>query len=224
MKAIFTIVVMVILNFIATFVLSLLSSLPFEMREIKTTAMLPTLRVNDLVFVEKFSPYLKQKFNRGEVVLFYPDFLESRGKTIWQKMSAALDRIKGRTGEKAYFRRVAGLAGDVVEIYCSEAKIVLPTSLSAMKNQINDTAPQAQDSVIKITCKQNNTLNTDQKCLARYTVPAGCLFLIGDNTDYLGILEDAKIFGRPQFRLSDGSKIEPQGTNQFVISKGEDSQ
>lgn len=223
MKKIVAIVGMFLLNFVANFTFSLLYSLPYEVREINSQAMIPSFKPRDLIFVEKFSPYLNQPFKRGEVVLFYPEFLSATKKNSWQKMLLALARIKGQTGETAYFRRVAGLPGDLVEIYCPEAKIVLPTSSKA--NELsNQTAPAAGCELIKITCKQTDNSNSEQKCIARYFVPKGFLFLIGDSTDYLGILEDIKIFGRPQFRISDFSLIEPQGGNSFVISKGERSQ
>jgi hypothetical protein len=79
-------------------------------------------------------------------------------------------------------------------------------------------------SLVKIAYREQDGLSEEQKCVGRYVIPKGYLFLIGDNTDYLGILEEAKIFGRPQFRFSDFNIIEPQGTNKFVISKGERSQ
>lgn len=216
MKAFFAIAGMVLLNFAANFILSIMSSLPFEVREITSPAMLPTLKANDLIFVEKFSPYLNEPFKRGEIVLFYPEFLNAKEKNIWQKMLLALARINGQTGETAHFRRIAGLPGDLVEIYGTEAKIVLPPNVIA-----NQTTPSKGGEVIKITMRQNENSKSDQKCIGRYLVPERFLFLIGDNTDYLGILEDVKIFGRPQFRVSDFTKIEPQGTTSFVISKGE---
>ncbi|MDX2107762.1 MAG: S26 family signal peptidase [Candidatus Melainabacteria bacterium] len=223
MKVILAIVGMLLLNFVANFTFSLLYSIPCEVRPINSQAMLPSLKPQDQIFVEKFSPYLNQPFKRGEVVLFYPDFLSATKKNSWQKMLLALARIKGQTGENAHFRRVAGLAGDLVEIYCPEAKIVLPATAKATE-VTNPTAPATGGEIIRITCKQSDNSNSERKCIARYLVPKGFLFLIGDNTDYLGMLEDVKIFGRPQFRVSDFSSIEPQGSNSFVISKGERSQ
>ena len=215
MKAFFAIAGMVLLNFAANFILSIMSSLPFEVREITSPAMLPTLKIDDLLFVEKFSPYLNQPFKRGEIVLFYPEFLNPKEKNSWQKMLLALARINGQTGETAHFRRVAGLPGDLVEIYAPEAKIVLPPNVIS-----NQTTPSKGGEVIKITLHQNENSKSDQKCIGRYLVPEKFVFLIGDNTDYLGILEDVKIFGRPQFKVSDFAKIEPQGTTSFVISTG----
>ncbi len=215
MRAIFAIAGMIFLNFAANLILSIISSLPFEIREITSSAMLPTLKINDLLFVEKFSPYLNQPFKRGEIVLFYPEFLNPKEKNSWQKMLLALARINGQTGETAHFRRVAGLPGDLVEIYAPEAKIVLPPNVIS-----NQTTPSKGGEVIKITLHQNENSKSDQKCIGRYLVPEKFVFLIGDNTEYLGILEDVKIFGRPQFKVSDFAKIEPQGTTSFVISKG----
>lgn len=216
MKLLIATIGMAVLNFIAYLVLSFLWSLPCEVREITSDSMLPALKIQDLVFVEKFSPHLNQPFKRGEIVLFYPEFLNAKEKSGLQKALLALARIKGETGETAHFRRVAGLPGDLVEVYCPEAKIVLPPSL-----ETNQSAPKAGGTVIKIKCSNKNMALSDQKCRGRFLIPKGFLFLIGDNTDYLGILEDVKIFGRPQFRISDFSQIEPQGTNSFTISKGE---
>ena len=223
MKAFLAILGILTLNFIATFIFSILWSLPCEVRQITSTAMLATLKPNDLVFVEKFSPYLNRSFKRGEIILFYPEFLNAKEKNSWQKMQLAIARIKGETGEAAHFRRVAGLPGDIVEVYCPQSKIILPPSI---ENQINsDSANLLQkDSPVKIVYRDQNALSVEQKCIGRYVIPKGYLFLIGDNTDYLGILEEAKVFGRPQFRFSDLNTIEPQGTKKFVISKVEHSQ
>lgn len=223
MKTILSIAGMLTLNFIATFIFSILWSLPCEVRQIKSLAMLPTIKPNDLIFVEKFSPYLNHSFKRGEIVLFYPDFLNAKEKNAWQKMQLAIARIKGETGEVAHFRRIAGLPGDVVEIYCPSSKIILPPNI---QNQIssNPTDLLKGGSLVKISYRRQGALSQEQKCVGRYAISKGYLFLIGDNTDYLGILEETKIFGRPQFRLSDFNIIEPQGTNNFVISKEERSQ
>lgn len=219
MKTLLTLISMAILSYIANFVLSFMWALPCEVREITSQAMLPTLRVQDLVFVEKISPYFNQAFKRGEIVLFYPEFLNSKEKNSLQKALLALARIKGQTGETAHLRRVAGLPGDLVEIYCAQAKIVLPPNIST-----DQMVPKAGGEVIKIVCSKKDIAISNQRCMGRFLIPQGYLFLIGDNTEYLGILEDVKIFGRPQFRFSDFSKIEAQGTNCFVISKEEQSQ
>lgn len=223
MKALLAILGMLTLNFIATFIFSLLWSLPCEVRQITSNAMLPTLKPNDLVFVEKFSPYINHSFKRGEIVLFYPDFLNAKEKNSWQKMQLAIARIKGETGEAAHFRRIAGLQGDVVEVYCPSSKIILPPNI---ENQIgsNQTELPKGSQLVKIFYRGKEAQSLEQKCVGRYAIAKGYLFLIGDNTDYLGILEEAKIFGRPQFRFSDFNTIEPQGTNIFVISKEERSQ
>lgn len=223
MKALLAIIGMLTLNFIASFVLSILWSLPCEVRQITSLAMLPTLKPKDLVFVEKLSPYIKHSFKRGEIVLFYPDFLNAKEKNGWQRMQLAIARIKGETGEVAHFRRIVGLPGDIVEVYCPSSKIILPPTI---ENQIgsNPTELPKDSLLVKITYSGQEANSQEQKCVGRYAIPKGYLFLIGDNTDYLGILEEAKIFGRPQFRFSDFNIIEPQGTNNFVISKEERSQ
>ncbi len=220
MKALLAILGMLTLNFIATFIFSILWSLPCEVRQITSLAMLPTLKPNDLVFVEKFSPYLNHSFKRGEIVLFYPDFLKAKEKNSWQKMQLAIARIKGETGEAAHFRRIAGLPGDSVLVQCPGAKIVLPNNVAVR----SPSSHEKGGACVKITYRQNNSNSTGPQITQAYLVPPGHLFLIGDNTDYLGILEEAKIFGRPQFRFSDFNIIEPQGTTKFVISKEERSQ
>ncbi len=209
---VFPIIGLVVLNLFSVTVFSLLSVLYGQVYEVSSNGMLPTFKPGNLYFIEKFSPYLNKPFEHGEIVNFYPEYLDASGKNAWQKFLLAIERLKGSGTDKAYFRRVAGLPGDMIELYCNNAKIVFPDNVMPAKA----TSPSGGET-IRIQCRLAGESETT--CVARYLVPPGFLFLIGDSTDYMGFVEMNKVFGRVQFNISNKFEIiEPQGSDKFIIN------
>lgn len=213
MKTVFVILALIALNFVSNEILNFLFVAPGGMRYTASNAMLPEFKPGVRLYTEMVSPYLKTPFKRGEVVMFYPEFLDAKNKNNFQKLTMAIERIKGTSHETTYFRRVAALPGDLIELNCSHAKIVFPQNVIPAKAQ----SPQG-GKVIKICCQAPGQTTPETVCAATYLVPPGYVFIIGDSTDYMGFVEEQKVFGRVQFIISDGLQIiEPEGNDVFII-------
>lgn len=81
-----------------------------EPRNIPSESMLPTLKVKDRLVIEKISRFAGIK--RGEIVVFYPPFLEKEKTGILSKVSGILS-LPDHT---AYIKRTIGLPGETIEI------------------------------------------------------------------------------------------------------------
>lgn len=82
-----------------------------EPRHIPSESMLPTLKVKDHLIIEKVSKYAENP-NRGDIVVFYPPFLEKEQKGLIADITRALSF----PNHTAYIKRVIGLPGETVEI------------------------------------------------------------------------------------------------------------
>lgn len=211
MKAVFVLLALIIMNFVSSEILYFLFIVPGGMQTVTSSAMLPAFQPGFHFYVERISPYLNTDIRRGEVVAFYPEFLDGKNKNAWQKLNMAVERIKGSGAEPVHVRRVAGMPGDLIEIYCSSVKMVFPN------NVIPPTVESPQGGkVIKIRCRSGNV--SDTVCAGKYVVPPGFLFLIGDSTEYMGFVEMSKVTGKIQFLLSKKIEIlKPEGKDEFVI-------
>lgn len=214
MKVVFVLLALVVLNFASNEILNFLFIVPGGMQTITSNAMLPTFQPGSHYYVERISPYLNVEYKRGEVVAFYPQFLDGKNKNSWQKLVMAIERIKGSGSEPVHVRRVAGMPGDLIEIYCSSVKMVFPN------NVIPATAESPQGGkVIKIRCRTGNISQPETICAGKYVVPPGFLFLIGDSTEYMGFVEKSKVTGKIQFLMSKKIEIiEPEEKDEFIIS------
>lgn len=171
----------------------LLRSFLFEPFQIPSGSMLPTLKVGDYILVNKFHyglrlPVLNTKFlpletpERGDVVVFkYP-----------------------KQPSINYIKRVVGLPGDVVtyrdkvvyingEPQSQELLAQLPP-LDPQQLLINETLGSVEHEIYRDVGRP--TLN------ARWTVPEGHYFVMGDNRDnsndsrYWGFVPDELLVGR----------------------------
>lgn len=82
-----------------------------EPRYIPSESMLPTLKVQDRLIVEKISNYT-QKYKRGDILVFYPP---SETQNQESPVSNTLKWL-GFSTTPAYIKRVIGLPGETLEV------------------------------------------------------------------------------------------------------------
>ena len=123
-----------------------------EPRFIPSESMLPTLKIEDHLIIEKVSKYA---FNasRGDIVVFYPPFLEKEQKGLISDVT----RLLSFPNHTAYIKRVIGLPGETVEV--KEGLVY-----------INNKA--IEESYIK---------EKPFYTMKKITVPQDSLFVLGDN-------------------------------------------
>ena len=150
-----------------------------EPRYIPSGSMLPTLKINDRLIIEKLSNYTGS-VHRGDILVFYPP-METRSHPATALTGAM--RWLGLTGEEAYIKRVIGLPGESVEVHDGK---VLVNGKALVEPYIQE-AP-AYD-------------------MAAITVPPDSLFMMGDNRNnsadshVWGPLPEANIIGHASFRF-----------------------
>jgi signal peptidase I len=82
-----------------------------EPRYIPSESMLPTLKVQDRLIVEKISNYA-QHYKRGDILVFYPP---SESRETESVVSNTLKWL-GFSTAPAYIKRVVGLPGETIEV------------------------------------------------------------------------------------------------------------
>ena len=82
-----------------------------ESRFIPSESMLPTLHVDDRLVVEKLSNYVEIP-QRGEIIVFYPPFLEKNRDDLYSKVT----RILSMPNHISYIKRVIGLPGETISV------------------------------------------------------------------------------------------------------------
>ncbi|MBT9546728.1 MAG: signal peptidase I [Candidatus Sericytochromatia bacterium] len=82
-----------------------------EPRYIPSESMLPTLKVQDRLIVEKISNYT-QRYQRGDILVFYPP---SESRESGSVVSNTLKWL-GFSTAPAYIKRVVGLPGESLEV------------------------------------------------------------------------------------------------------------
>jgi signal peptidase I len=139
---------------------------------IPSTSMLPTLEVSDRVLVEKLS-YRFGEVERGDVVVFI-----NRDEIAPEPTGNPLSRFVRGLGEaiglvppteKDFIKRVIGLPGDRIE--CAGGRV--------LRNGQPVPEPYLAPGTVTENCGQT-------------TVPAGRLFVMGDNR---GDSQDSRVFG-----------------------------
>ena len=103
-----------------------------EARYIPSESMVPTLRVNDRLIVEKVTKNLKMlglnfPTQRGDILVFYPPPEGNRGKDLHYDPLSIFARWTGLPflpQDDAYIKRVIGLPGDVIEIHKGEGVFI----------------------------------------------------------------------------------------------------
>ena len=173
-----------------------------EARYIPSESMVPTLKINDRLIVEKITKNLrffgfKLPIQRGDILVFYPPPEGNRGKDLHYDPLSVFARWTGLPflpQDDAYIKRVIGLPGDVIEIKKGEGVYINGKLLiEPYANELpNYTCTDLKD--IEVYRRQDKS--------GKIIVPAGNLFLMGDNRNrsqdshVWGFLDQKRIVGR----------------------------
>lgn len=150
-----------------------------EPRYIPSESMLPTLKVQDRLIVEKISNYT-QRYQRGDILVFYPP------SETHENPSVLADTLKwlGFSTSPAYIKRVIGLPGETIEV--REGKVWI--NGKALNEQSYIKEPPVYD-------------------MPPVKIPPGHFFMMGDNRNnsmdshVWGPLPIKNVIGHAAFRF-----------------------
>ena len=173
-----------------------------EARYIPSESMVPTLKINDRLIVEKVTKNLrflgfKMPIQRGDILVFYPPREGNRGKDLHYDPLSLFARWTGLPflpQDDAYIKRVIGLPGDVIEIL--EDKGVYINGKALIEPYIKE--PPAYN------CTDLSDIEVYRRVgkTGKIIVPKGHFFLMGDNRNrsqdshVWGFLDEKRIVGR----------------------------
>lgn len=173
-----------------------------EARYIPSESMVPTLRVNDRLIVEKVTKNLRLLgFNlplqRGDILVFYPPPEGNRGKDLHYDPLSIFARWTGLPflpQDDAYIKRVIGLPGDEIEIKRGEGVYI--NGILLIEPYLNE--------VPRYDCRDLKDIEIyrRQGKSGKIIVPKGYLFMMGDNRNrsqdshVWGFLDTKRIVGR----------------------------
>lgn len=173
-----------------------------EARYIPSESMVPTLKINDRLIVEKVTKNLrllglKLPIKRGDILVFYPPPEGNRGKDLHYDPLSIFARWTGLPflpQDDAYIKRVVGLPGDSIEIHDGIGVFINGNLLN--EPYINEKP--------KYNCTDLNNIDIYRKkgISGKITVPKGHYFLMGDNRNrsqdshVWGFLDEKRIVGR----------------------------
>lgn len=179
-----------------------------EARYIPSSSMEPTLQINDRILVEKVSGHLGHEIKRGDILVFYPPATQMPGgKDLSNDPLTVFGRLTGLPwpllpNEPAYIKRVIGLPLDRIRVRKGVGvfvnDVLLPEA-DYMKerptydlNVMGDIGGRTENGFIKPYGDSN----------AEIVVPAGHLFMMGDNRNnsadshVWGFLDQKRVIGR----------------------------
>ena len=173
-----------------------------EARYIPSESMVPTLKINDRLIVEKVTKNLrmlgvKLPIQRGDVLVFYPPPDGNRGKDLHYDPLSIFARWTGLPflpQDDAYIKRVIGLPGDQIEIKANEGVFINNKFLA--ESYINE--------IPRYNCTDLKDIEVYKRkgLSGKIIVPKGHLFLMGDNRNrsqdshVWGFLDEKRIVGR----------------------------
>ena len=173
-----------------------------EARYIPSESMVPTLKINDRLIVEKVSKNLrflgfKIPIQRGYILVFYPPSAGNRGKDLHYDPLSIFARWTGLPflpQDDAYIKRVIGLPGDQIEIKQGEGVYINGRLLFE---------PYANE-LPNYNCLDLSEIEVYKRegKSGKIIVPKGYLFVMGDNRNrsqdghVWGFLDQKRIVGR----------------------------
>ncbi|MFM7469752.1 MAG: signal peptidase I [Vampirovibrionales bacterium] len=173
-----------------------------EFRLIPSESMVPTLQVQDRIFIERFSRWFRQP-QRGDILVFYPPSTNVP-RDPWHQFL----RVVGLSGllfskddniDVAYIKRLIGLPGDQVNVVPFEGVYINGKKLE--EPYVNE---------IGRAC----TLAVPTFC-EPLTIPTGKYYLLGDNRNYSadsrfwGFASHDRVIGRAVFKIWPLQRIGP---------------
>ncbi len=163
-----------------------------EFRYIPSESMEPTMKISDKLFVEKVSKIFKGRYDRGDIIIFYPPTKATEGKDVLHydpfSIFARLTGLPFLPQPEAYIKRVIGVPGDKIQfrknqcVYINGKRLYEPYHHSS-----TEFLPEYDTKLIEI--------------------PEGFYFVLGDNRNYSfdshywGLLPKERIIGRAAFLI-----------------------
>lgn len=182
--------------------------------------MAPTFRPGDRFLIESASIYLRRKYKRGEIIVFYPPPVETGGRDLSNDFLHVLGRASGLPYfpcEKAFVKRVIGLPGETVQVEPGKGVIVNGKTLDESAYEAEPVAYRLQkfgDIGTDLGDRRNiHPYSVSEDAGKNIVVPAGHLFVLGDNRNHsddshvFGMLDEHRVIGRAQVKIFPKVKI-----------------
>jgi signal peptidase I len=183
--------------------------------------MQPAIQANDRVFAEKITTLLKRPYARGEIICFYAPPIETGGKDVSGDALHVMGKLTGcplLPHDLTFVKRVVGLPGDRIRIVSGQGVFVNGKRLD--ESSYVKEAPMYSLNVLRDIGGYNITDHVtkpyaDQHSNEPIVVPAGQLFVLGDNRNgsqdshIFGMIKGDSVIGRvmmkfyPQLRIID---------------------
>jgi signal peptidase I len=161
-----------------------------ENRYIPSESMEPTLEIGDRLFVEKLSKHFKRKYERGDIVVFYPPPQATGGEDVLKNdLLSIFFRLTGFPlfpQPEAYIKRIIGLPGERVEVFKNQGVFI-------------------DGHVLEEPYHHNSIEFLPEYGTKSLLVPEGHYFVMGDNRNnssdshVWGFLAHERIIGRAAF-------------------------
>jgi signal peptidase I len=167
-----------------------------EGRWVKGNNMAPTLNIHDHVIFDMSCYRANRRFQRGQIVLFYPYYVQVAAGELDDNPMNVINRALGPASlsyPRASIKRIIGLPGDRVEVKAGDGVYINGSRLN--EPYVNEAAKYRLLQLKDIGGRL--LVNGDLICpypgqAAPIVVPADSLFLMGDNRNQC---EDSHIFG-----------------------------
>lgn len=161
-----------------------------EFRYIPSESMVPTMQVGDKLFVEKISKHFRRKYNRGDIIVFYPpkEATDDKDELYYDPFSifARLTGLPFLPQPEAYIKRVVGIPGDKIRVRKNQGVFINGERLYE---------PYHHSSVEFLPEYDTREIE----------IPEGFYYVLGDNRNfsfdshYWGLLPKSRIIGRAAF-------------------------
>ena len=158
----------------------------FELRWIPSESMVPTLKVNDRLVVERYSRFYS-KPQRGDIMVFTPPniVLKNDPLSIFSRYTGILCK------DIAYIKRIIGMPGDKLEIKQSQKH----ESLAVYINDVEIEESYINRDLAYIPCEKG-------RFCGPMIIPDKHYFMMGDNrgnsedSRFWGLLQEDRFIGR----------------------------
>jgi signal peptidase I len=183
-----------IIGFVLTFLI-LIKMFIGELRLIPSESMLPDLKINDRLVIERVTR-VNRPYQRGDILVFYPPMSQLKTDPWslflrWTGFSGLIYK-KDDYIDVAFIKRLIGLPGDTVDVRPDDGVYVNGQKLN--EPYVNEIAN---------TC----TIVKPEEYCGAIKVPPGQYFMMGDNRNqsldsrYWGFARDNRVIGRAVYRI-----------------------